>query len=919
MDELTSLPTNVSLRRFTINPDKLGNGFEIWTLDFPFGQAIERFKGKVQNRLKSLGFTEYVSVPYRQLNNALLTICPTLTHGFEYAGKQKPYRALAVAVPSAPAQLPDPKNIRQVIREWALLWTKRSSIVNNIPEDEQRTMREELIAAINAPLNEWSWHKITANQLLQSFDSREALNYTALPSLMAALLHNKESIIHGKCIRWQKIQDRDGGNNKLSVVGFINQRPIWAHYAIQRFRVDDSGEGFAAYKLEFRLETQAGREDPWMFVSLHVQRYGDKPLTHPNDRRRVSILTAANSARLDDFPIDSTLVRLQTREKDNIPEWNDYLAQLLESIGANRLEDPAKIYADPQSYWRPSSASSAYSNDEYYIIHAEGYRYGEEMAGHELRAGLSMLDSAEVFDSILNEHLTILALDAPLAIDQKPFSNVNTPRAMRDYDFISRPGRLQVADMEELIRRALRGQNMLISIFWSNPDTRDGIFGALRMALLLQPQDPFPSNVTVIDHPIALGLLDPVDRKNFVASFQQRIRDWKAFLKPRIPETPNCFAVIEMLETSWKVKDATRTACVEQGITSQMVYPIRMKLDKLGQQVYMGGQKQHEHRANSVAREVLLRHIGGMYGNPQEIYEAAGLRVKNLEFIAFFLRQTDGNINYPIATKLSSDGAVAVMLPDRDDWILYGNAAPELGRIFAKERVNLTYDGTKNKLRDEKKKDSALFYEKGNLYRFILRVLKQLQHPTIMLIEADKWRNEGAWPQLRNSDLPLNWNVLNLDPNEPVERTDSRFENLLAVIRMRSDRETPQYVTDTLREFTQLTGTIDTSTGNLLHYYSIGRELVTSKGQRYPRTRYATMLDGVGAGVAFKYPQVVEFVPFFVREDFQSLSGLVQLCRIPHYLRVSPAWPQGNIVLPYPMHLAQTLINDQLCILGMDD
>jgi hypothetical protein len=103
-----------------------------------------------------------------------------------------------------------------------------------------------------------------------------------------------------------------------------------------------------------------------------------------------------------------------------------------------------------------------------------------------------------------------------------------------------------------------------------------------------------------------------------------------------------------------------------------------------------------------------------------------------------------------------------------------------------------------------------------------------------------------------------------------------------------------------------------------MHYFSIGRQLVTGRGQRHPSTRHATMLDGVGAGVAYKYPQVVEYVPFFVRQDYQNLDGLKQLCRIPHYLRISPAWPQGNIVSPYPMHLARQLIEDQLCILGME-
>jgi hypothetical protein len=921
MEELTPLPTSVTLRRFSIDQTKFSEDFEIWTLEFPFGQAIERYRSKVQSRLRALGKTEYLNAPYRQLNNALMTVCPTLTHGFEYAGKQKPYRALAVGVPSSPVQLPSPQSIRHVVREWALLWTKLPYITDNVPEDEQRTMRTELITAINGPLNEWAWRKNTARQLLGSFDSKETLNYTALPSLMATLLHDRESIIHGKCIRWRKVQERDGSNNKLSVVGFINQRPIWARYSIPGFRGDASGEGFGAYKLEFRLETQAGREDPWLFVSLHVQRYGDKPLTHPNERRRVSILTAANHARLDDFPVDTTLVRLQTREKDGIAEWHDFLAQLLEGIGASKLAAPQHIYDHPQSYWRPLGAGPDYSQDEYYIVHAEGYGYGDDASGHQLRVGLSMMDSAKVMDSVMNEHLTMLVPDMPLQIDHRPFSPVNTPRALRDYEFMSKPGRVRPDEMERMIQRALRGQQMLIAVLWNSPDTRDGIFMALRQALLLEPHKPFPPNVTVMDHSISAGLLDPLDfkNKNLNSSIQQRIRDWRAYLQARIPKNSVCFAIVEMLEDRWRIKGAARAACVSEGVTSQMVYPIRLKLDELREQVYVGGQKRHEHRANSVAREVLLRHVGGMYGDPQEIYQSAGIKDKNLEVIAFFLRQTEGNINYPIASRLTHDGTVEVMLPKDDEWTLYANAAPKLGRVFADERVNVIFDGSKNKIKDEKRRESALYYDKGELSQFILRTLKNLRYPTLVVIEADKWRNDGVWPQLRNTDLLGNWNVLNFEPFDYIQRNDPRLENLLGVIRMRSDRQTPQYLTDTLREFTQLTGTIDRASGDLMHYFSIGRELVTSKGQRQPHSRYAHMFDGIGAGVAFKYPQVVEFVPFFVREDYQNPDGLITLCRVPHYLRVSPAWPQGNIVLPYPMHLAQAVIEDQLCILGMDD
>ena len=79
------------------------------------------------------------------------------------------------------------------------------------------------------------------------------------------------------------------------------------------------------------------------------------------------------------------------------------------------------------------------------------------------------------------------------------------------------------------------------------------------------------------------------------------------------------------------------------------------------------------------------------------------------------------------------------------------------------------------------------------------------------------------------------------------------------------------------------------------------------------------MLDERGAGIAFKYPQVIEMVSFFVREDYRSPEGLRQLCRVPHYLRTSHAWPQANILYPYPMHLAIKLVEDQMCILGMED
>jgi hypothetical protein len=917
MAKSTRIPTTAILIRFSINPDKLTEGFQIWTLEFPFRDAIEQYKTKVEYRIRDKVKGKKIGIPYRQLNNALMTVSPTLTHGFEYTGRGNPYRALAVGVPPDLAQLPDPENIRHVIREWAQLWTERPYIVNNIPEDEQRTLRAKLMTAINEIESDWAWRHAPANKLLKSFDPNEPLNYTALPSLLAAMLHCKESAIHGKQIQWRKVQDSD--SRKLSIVGFVNQRPIWANYTINEFQMNKSGEGFFAYKLEFHLQTQAGRDAPWMFVSLHAQRYGHEALTHPNDRRRVSVLTAANQARwLDNFPVDSTLVKLRTREREDIPEWDDNLVELLERIGVSSLKSPIEIFASPQNYWRPHDAGPDYAKDEYYIVHAEGYGYGPDEQGHQLEAGFSMTDSAAVFDRIIEEHLTMLELDEALEPDNPAVSGRKTPRAMRDYRFMSQTKTLRRGEVEQAVKQALRGQAMLVVILWHNEDTRDAIRMALREALLLKPQEPFPSNVAVIDRFVSAPLFARLEgKKNFDKSRQQRIREWRDFLRAKVPEHSNCFAIVEMLRSSWQVKGAVRAACAQEGITSQMVHPIHLTRDSNGNLSYPRF-RDDKHRASTVARETTIRHIGALYGDPQEVYQGAGIREENLEVIAFFLKQTQTNIKYPIAVKLALDGAVEVLLPNQKDWILYGNAAPKLGLIFAREWPNTIFSDGKRKIKDTKM--SALYYEKVGLINFILPILKNLKNPTIALIEADTWRNYDAWPQLSNPNLPKNRNVLNFTPHDRVyERDDPQLENLLAVIRMRTGRETPQYLTDTQREFTQLAGFVDASTGDLMHFFSIGRQLVTTRGQRYSSTRHATMFDGIGAGVAYKYPQVVEFVPFFVREDYRSLDGLKQLCHVPHYLRVSPAWPQGNIVRPYPMHLAQDLVNDQLCILSMED
>jgi hypothetical protein len=264
----------------------------------------------------------------------------------------------------------------------------------------------------------------------------------------------------------------------------------------------------------------------------------------------------------------------------------------------------------------------------------------------------------------------------------------------------------------------------------------------------------------------------------------QRMVEWRSFLKETLPTHPNRFAIIETCgkRKSWGVKGAIREACGREGITSQMVETIRMKVDEAGNKIYLGGPGNHEHRANSVAHEATLRHIGALLGDPQLIYQAAGINEPNLEVLAFFIRFAKTNLKYPVAVKIAFDGAVEVFLPGQMHWLLYSDAAPTLARTFAGEWRNATFENRKWKIDDKRKDASALWYDKARLSDFVLSVLKSLPHPTIALIEAENWRNFDVWPQLNNQNLPKQSHMLNFSvQGHTFSRTDPMFSNLLAV------------------------------------------------------------------------------------------------------------------------------------------
>ena len=154
---------------------------------------------------------------------------------------------------------------------------------------------------------------------------------------------------------------------------------------------------------------------------------------------------------------------------------------------------------------------------------------------------------------------------------------------------------------------------------------------------------------------------------------------------------------------------------------------------------------------------------------------------------------------------------------------------------------------------------------------------------------------------------------------------------MLSVVRLRSQNETPQYVTNrttwdensTTSDFIKLSGFIDKTVPGLLHYFSVGRIPDTQKKKQnttqarelYKNDRSSNVY---GANIAYKHQQMLEILPFFVHPDFQTEDALKALCRVPHFLRNSPAFTRGNISHPFPMHLGMTVIEDFLCILDLD-
>ncbi|WP_242044580.1 RNaseH domain-containing protein [Anabaena azotica] len=697
-----------------------------------------------------------------------------------------------------------------------------------------------------------------------------------------------------------------------------------------------------------------------------------------------------NEERLSGYDIDSTLIRLtiENNGREDSKQWKFQLPNLLSAFKARSLQSSNDILLNPSKYTNLQNIPD-WLKDEYYIVHAEGYKYEHENSkrGHSIKPGFSLQERGDIVNQVLLLLDNILIPDEPIQTDIPTPSGQNTPLAMRNYEFISQPkiitkpekAKLSEAEIKERVdkhhqkrqiiiadamRRALAGKIMYIFLLWRERDTHDVVYQKLRDVFLLNEEENFPAYIKVV--PIWVddaNLLKPLDTnglapkdgqefdKQISKQYQSKREEWRKFLqvklKPFIDVSIQhyCFAIVEIGQTKKKgvypqqnIYGAVREACVLEKISSQMVQTVSPKANKQEdneKNVTPSYNKKTEGRILNAVLDLTLRQTGTLYGLPSEVYERAGIGkeiAQNLDVIALCRRQVNqasNNIHYILAVRLRATGEVDVLFPHAKDWIPYPRAGIELGLIFSQVR------------RDRHLLKTVQL--KGiELAKFAADVLTQISAPTLVLIEAEGWRNERgednegqAWFQLKNEFLFAKRDVLDFQhiPGHACVYTRDHevLKNLLGIIRLRSGDETSQYITNRktwdekspARDLINLSGYYDTSVPELLHYFSIGKLPTTQKGQDTPTTRELYMLDSQneehGANIAFKHQQILEMVPFFIHPDFQKTAESIKaLCRVPHYLRISPAWSMGNIISPYPLHLGKQLIQDYLCILGIE-
>jgi hypothetical protein len=728
-----------------------------------------------------------------------------------------------------------------------------------------------------------------------------------------------------------------------------------------------------------RLE--GGKLKPWIFLKVGMRRYPHEAFKKDKFRERnLSILLGFNREKIlpenrdkfNRYPYDTTLIALPVDMRKR--EWDGNLAPLLSSYGLSALDEPQDILDEPAKYGNLDN-NPDFKGNEYYVIHAEGRKYsddedGRSGHGHPVNPGLSLKEQTEVIQRVLELLPDILIPDVAFEPDIEAPKGSKVPLALRNYEFFAlKPSETpekraeKVAHTVEAIRRAIEsaGKSCLdIALIHHDTHFLGAVKAKIRTMLpdLEAGDEPFLYLHEVNVSPLFLQALDPGDldpndhfNKNRAEDFyekwaeqmknsrHQKVEEqWRPTLH-NIPWRPHAHRTtliesyydekgFKAIHESQKIKGAVREACSKENIHSQFIGHFKVTEGK--KLSY-----QNDGILENAILDLLLRGTATLYGTPAEMYdEAAGLlplRAPNLDVVAFWhvqkptdLRSDGALLTAVIAVRLHADGRTEVFAPGLDNWIPYVQAGHVLGTQFATLRSKI-----------HSKQDDKNYLRMNNkaIMRFVHDVLQnRLDKPTIAVVPANWWRysrsNEydiARWSQLANKRLFNMRDVLDFSHvpgvGKEFTRDDPHFGNLLAVIRLRKDSETPSYTTGThtwdaekqIGDLQQLSGYVDCTVTDPMHYFSVAREsdLQEEQSKGDLANGYKTAIE---SDYAYKHAQLVELLPFFVRQDFNNEEDRKILCRCVHFLRNSPAFTKGNILLPYPMHLAKVLLDDLTCV-----
>lgn len=890
--------------RFRLNEEALRD-YQVSVLEFPFAGAINRFLDGIK-QIRSNGKiwdNEYPT--WRTLNDVLLLLTPTLTHAFEkqWDAERKTQIRQMVVIGERPELRPSLDDLTTVIQPWLSQWA--ASAFKKEIDGSGRYLYEELMGSLETP--EADWQVVSAYDLWQSPIRDAGLSYRAIPSLICSLLNEQTSMIFDTPVKWRLAHDRNGF--------VIVSEPQSSEY------LDDygtPGEGTFAYKLEFRVQTQAGRNAPrWLHLYVRCQRYADRPISKVNYGRDVSLLIGTDRPRLTGWERSGNLVSVAVSGKPGGLRWQKGVPELLQVLKAREMIQPDEIFTQPDHYRQ-------HDGDEYYVVYAEGMKYGIGPGRtHGVKTGYSLGERSAVVAEVASLLQGIASPGLALAADQEVRKS-KRPVVMRTAQDLkkshsSEHGRLQMQQMVlEALRRALRGQPLQITICASTTTTQQALLQGVCDLLCLSEGEAAPDGIQIILTELSGDLGGELDfdtaivKKERELALRSRSDRWQEFLSPYCPQRGYHLALIEIGEMSsdrQDIKGAVRQSCVNLNIASQMVNPIKPAA-KLSDR--------DKGRIQNAVADLLLRQTGALFGLPADLYRMAGLpedMAGQLTAVALYRRQakrtnTRKGVNFAWAVRLLPDGCVEGRLNDGKGWRPYLEASIAVGKAF------LAYDPY------EKDKDT-----KQKI--FAADILTETKSPTFALVDAIGWRSQSLLAQLANDRMKHD--ELDFADTPGYDKTFKLPAlpslRLMRIREVGSLGETPQYVSTQQGDWQSIKSTEEITSvfgagfrdiyagDEFIHYFSIGRLPKTASQHQKSKPKDRSLVKAeFGGSVGFRHQTAIEFVPFFLQPDDDPLAW----CRATHYLRFSPAWDGGHTIRPFPLHLAHTAVEDMMCLLGYE-